>query len=110
MPKAVLGTTVLVSGFLKQIEGGVAYELLLRAKEGAFEQYISESILEELAEVLLRPGRIRRRYRYPDAAVVDFCQGLRRFASLVTDVPEVQIVRDPNDDMIVACGLAARAD
>ena len=33
-----------------------------------------------------------------------------RLATLVTDVPEVQIVRDQSDDMIVACALAAKAD
>ena len=110
MHKAVLDTTVLVSGFLKQVEGGVTYELLLLAKEGAFEQYISDYILEELAEVLLRSGRNRRRYHYPDSAVVDLCQGLARFATLVTDVPDVQIVRDRSDDMIVACAIGAGAD
>ena len=32
-------------------------------------------------------------------------------ASLVTDLPPVTgVVRDPNDDMIVACALAAGAD
>jgi putative PIN family toxin of toxin-antitoxin system len=110
MPKAVLDTTVLVSGFLKPIEGGVAHELLRLAQKGAFAQYISKSILDELAAALLRPGRNRRRYQYPDAAVAEFCRGLGRFASLVTDIPEVRIVRDPNDDMIVACALAAGAD
>jgi uncharacterized protein len=75
-----------------------------------FEHYISDDILEELAEVLRRPGRNRRRYQYPDSAVVEFCQGLARFATMVSDVPEVRgVVRDPNDDKIIACALAAGA-
>ena len=110
MRKAVLDTTVLVSGFLKQVEGGVAHQLLLFARQGAFEQYISDYILEELAEVLLRPGRTRQRYQYPDSAVVEFCQGLTRFATLVTDVPEVRIVRDPSDDLILGCAIGAGAE
>ena len=31
-------------------------------------------------------------------------------ANVVSDEPEVRIVRDPNDDMIVASALAAKAD
>ena len=31
-------------------------------------------------------------------------------ASIVFPVPEVRVVRDPNDDMIVACAMAAGAD
>lgn len=46
----------------------------------------------------------------PNSAVVDLCQGLARFATLVTDVPDVQIVRDRSDDMIVACAIGAGAD
>jgi uncharacterized protein len=43
--------------------------------------------------------------------VVEYCQGLTRFATIVTDVPDLRgVVRDPNDDMIVACALAAGAD
>jgi uncharacterized protein len=29
---------------------------------------------------------------------------------LISDPPEVRIVRDPNDDVIVACAVAAGAD
>jgi putative PIN family toxin of toxin-antitoxin system len=82
------------------------------AKKRAFRDYISDDILEELAEVLLRQGRNRRRYQYPDSAVVEFCQGLARFATVVSDVPEIRgiVIRDPNDDKIVACAVAAGAD
>jgi predicted nucleic acid-binding protein len=62
MLKVVIDTTVMVSGFLKRVEGGVADELLRFAKQGAFEHCISDDILEELTEVLRRQGRNRRRY------------------------------------------------
>lgn len=111
MLKVVIDTTVMVSGFLKRVDGGIADELLRFAKQGAFEHCISDDILEELTEVLLRQGRNRRRYQYPDSAVVEFCQGLARFATVVSDVPEVRgIVRDPSDDKIIACAIAAGAD
>jgi putative PIN family toxin of toxin-antitoxin system len=111
MLKVVIDTTVMVSAFLKRVDGGATNELLRFGKQGAFEHWISDEIIEELAEVLLRQGRNRRRYQYPDSAVVEFCQGLARFAAFVRDVPEVHgIVRDPDDDKIIACAVAAGAD
>jgi predicted nucleic acid-binding protein len=91
MHKAVLDTTVLASGFLKPVAGGVAHELLRLAERKVFVQYISPSIIEELAEALLRPSRNRRRYKYDDAAVADFCDGLKRFATLVTNGAKVRV-------------------
>jgi len=54
--------------------------------------------------------RSKRLYSYSDDNVIEYCQGLSRFATLVTDLPEVKVVRDPNDDKIVACALAAGAE
>jgi predicted nucleic acid-binding protein len=31
-------------------------------------------------------------------------------AVVVTDLPDIRVVRDPNDDMILACAIAAGAD
>ncbi len=112
MTKAVIDTTVLVSAFLKPNPGGVSFELLLFAKEGRFELYLSDGILEEVADALMGYERIRRRYRYSDSSIVEYCQNLEELAKLVRKVPEVRgvVARDPDDDMIVACALAADAD
>lgn len=111
MAKAVIDTTVLVSAFLRFIPGGASHDLLRFADEGAFELYFSESILEETARALLKSKRSRRLYSYSDEDVIEYCQGLTRFGTIVKDVPDIQgVVRDPNDDMIVACALAAGAD
>lgn len=109
MPKAVLDTTVLISAFLRHIPGGASYELLRFAAAGAFEFYLSNEILEETADVLLREGRRRQRYAYTDAEVIEYCQDLGHVATVVTASEQVRIVRDPNDDMIVACAIAAGA-
>jgi uncharacterized protein len=110
MLKAVVDTTVLVSAFLRFVPGGASYDLLRFADEGIFELYLSEGILEETAGALLESTRNRRIYTYSEEDVVEYCQGLTRFGTIVTDVPDVRgVVRDPNDDMIVACALAARA-
>ncbi len=110
MPKAVLDTTVLVSAFLRHIPGGASFDLLRLADAGVFEFYLSDEILEETAGVLLRAGCLRERYIYNDDQVVEYCQNLGRLAHVVDDVPVVQVVRDPNDDMIIGCALAANAD
>ena|SRR5713101_1238125 len=105
MPKAVLDTTVLVSAFLRFVPGGASHDLLRFADKGAFELF-----LEETAQALVQSERSKRLYSYSDDNVIEYCQGLSRFATLVTDLPEVKVVRDPNDDKIVACALAAGAE
>lgn len=96
--------------FLRHIPGGASYELLRFADAGAYELYLSDEILEETVEVLLRDGRHRQRYAYTDIEVVEYCQDLGRLAIVVTAASEIRIVRDPNDDMIVACAIAVGAD
>ena len=111
MHKAVLDTTVLVSAFLKPVPEGPAFRLLALASTGAFELYLSDDILAETSDVLLNRKHLRKRYDYPDSAVDQFCQGLADLAvAVISDPPPVQVVRDPNDNMIVACALVADAD
>ena len=103
---------MLVSAFLNPNPGGVSFKLLHFAKEGRFELHISDEILDEVSDTLVTHERMRRRYRYSDSSIVEYCQGLAEFAKLARDVPEVRgvVVRDPTDDMIVTCALAADAD
>ena len=111
MHKAVLDTTVLVSAFLKPVPEGPAFRLLGFAGDGAFELYVSDDILAETSDVLLNRKHLRRRYQYPDSAVDQFCKGLADLAvAVVSDPPPVQVVRDPNDNMIVSCALVANAN
>lgn len=112
MVKAVLDTTVLVSAFLNPDREGVSYELLRCGEIGAFDLFISEEILQELQDALLNRKSIRRHYIYPDNRVLAYCQGLKRFATVVSNLPDASgvVVRDPSDDMIVACALAAGAE
>jgi len=109
MAKAVLDTTVLVSALLNLNPGGVSYELLRLAKQGTFELFISDDILEETAETLHYP-RLRERYAYADADIIAFCQDLALIGTVIGDVPIVRVVRDPDDDKIIACAVAADAD
>jgi putative PIN family toxin of toxin-antitoxin system len=110
MPKAVLDTTVFVRAFLRNVPGGVSHDLLRFAYQGTFGVFSCDGILQETARVLLRDSSKRKRYVYSDAEVVTYCQDMALLATIVGDLPFVKVVRDPNDDMIVACALAASAD
>jgi putative PIN family toxin of toxin-antitoxin system len=104
---AVIDSTVLVSAFLTK--GGVSAELLRYAREGVFVVFLSEEILIETEHTLSYP-RIRARYTYTDEDVIDFVDRLRLAAEIVTDLPELTgIVRDPNDDMVIATARRAQA-
>jgi putative PIN family toxin of toxin-antitoxin system len=109
MLSAVLDSTVLVSAFLTQ--RGVSAELLRHARAGAFELFLSDALLDETQGVLLDDERRhRQRYRYPNEQAINFIDGLRVFARLVTDLPHVTVViRDPKDDMVIATALKAKA-
>ena len=112
MPKAVFDTTILVSAFLRPVSGGASYDLLHFVERGATELFICDEILEETARVLVHDEGNRLRYVYSEEDVVVYCQELMGLGTIMQDVPEVRgvVVRDPNDDMVVACALAASAD
>ncbi len=107
MPKAVIDSTVLVSAFLTP--GGVSAQLLHSAKEGVFLVSLSKAILTAIQYTLAYP-HICRHYRYTDEDVADFLNRLRVAAQLATDLPQIAVViRDPNDDMVIAAALQAQA-
>jgi uncharacterized protein len=108
MLRAVLDSSVLVSGFLT--EGGTTAALLSRYRQGAFALCSSLWIVEETERALLRPRNINR-YRYRPQDVRQFLDGLAGSAQIFRDAPEVPAVtRDPSDDQVIACAVAARVD
>jgi len=42
--------------------------------------------------------------------VTEYCAGLARLGTVVSRVPHLRVVRDPADDMILACAIAAKSD
>lgn len=97
MHRVVIDTTVLVSAQF--------------AAQRKFELILSDDILEEAGRVLLTNERNRQRYHYSDADVIGFCKELARIGTVIEDVPEVTgVVRDIDDDKIIACAIAADAE
>jgi putative PIN family toxin of toxin-antitoxin system len=81
------------------------------ARKGAFLCCLSDAILDETRRVLLETPRLRQRFVYTDEDVQAFVVSLRAATHLVTEVPSIEgAVRDPNDDMVIACAVAASAD
>jgi uncharacterized protein len=108
MLTAVADSTMLVSAFLRQ--EGVSAVLLRAAAGGVFALFLSQEIITETATVLFERAHLRRRYPYTDDDVTEFCQFLQRSFPLVTELPPLSgIIRDPNDDMIIATAQGANA-
>jgi len=108
MLNAVADSTVLVSAFLRN--EGVSALLLRHAADGAFVLALSHEIVAETETVLLEREHIRRRYPYSNEDVAAFCQTLQGSFPLLTELPPLTgIVRDPNDDMVLATAQAAEA-
>src|SRR5262249_53959412 len=58
---------------------------------------------------ILKPPALRVVGDYTDADVADFLNRLRIAATLVEEVPHLTVVRDPNDDMVIATAVQAQA-
>ena len=105
--RLVLDTNVVLSGLLWR---GTPYQLLTHIKQTRTLQLVSSPvILEELADVLTRQQCIKRL----SAIGLNGAQVLADYLQVVELVEPVSIPptsRDPDDDAILACALAAHAD
>lgn len=108
MIKAVFDTTVLVAALLTP--KGLSRALIERAKSKEFELCLAKEIIVETQSRLIKHQHLRKRYNYTDEEVAYFISGLQHLATIITDLPAVQVVRDPNDDFIIATAIKAGAD
>ena len=105
MLRIVLDSTVLVSAFLTA--GGAADAVIQRARDGLVLVYASEEILDETRKVLAYP-RLVERHRYAEQEVQAFYARVRDAVLPVSPLPPLPaICRDPHDDMVLACAVAA---
>ncbi|MYN38194.1 putative toxin-antitoxin system toxin component, PIN family [Duganella sp. FT109W] len=104
--RLVIDTNVIVSALIAR---GVPYELLQAARGNRFEIYTSIELLDELEAVLRRKkiaSRLTIMQRRPDELRQKFEQVSCR---ITVPRPYPQIARDPKDDIVLACALAAQA-
>jgi putative PIN family toxin of toxin-antitoxin system len=113
MIRAVFDTNLLVSAFLSRDNpGGVSSELLRLAKEGSVELYLSAEIVAETLATLVSSERARRRYDYTSRMAIQYCGELLAAPMIIIDPPPITgaVARDPDDDKIIACAVAAGAE
>lgn len=107
MLRVVVDVNIWVSTLIKP-HGRYAQLLEEITKHG--ELITSEEILAQAREVALRP-RIRNKYALHETQVDEALKAARVMATVVADVPDVNVVEDdPDDDVIVACAVASDAD
>lgn len=105
--RLVLDTNTLVSALLW---GGVSEQLLAAAAQGRVELFSTEALIGELAGVLTRAKftpRILRAQRTPSQLLEQY-RGLVEIVEPAIIAPTVR--SDPDDDRVLACALAARAE
>ncbi len=106
-PRLVLDTNVVISAVLW---GGKPAELLALAGEGEVRLFSSRVLLDELRTTLERP-KLAKAVGATGLEIVDILADYRRLATL-TRLARLKkpLSRDPDDDHVIACALAARAD
>jgi uncharacterized protein len=104
--RAVADTNVVVSGLLWQ---GPARELLDAGRQGAVELFTSGDLLSELEEVLQRKKFLERLTR-ARVQPHDLVAGYAALAVVIHPAKIAPVVlRDPDDDAVIACAVAAAA-
>lgn len=105
--RVVADSNTVISGLLWK---GNPRRVLDAARTGIIELYTSLPLLAEVDEVLRRP-KFARRLSLAAATPHELVVGYAALASIVqpADITPM-IIEDPDDDAVLACALAARAD
>lgn len=105
--RIVADTNIVLSGLLWQ---GPPRQLLDLARERKVSLYTSVTLLAELAEVIARE-KFTERVRAAGLSAAELVQDYERLAELVNPEPlPAPVSRDPDDDHVLACALAAKAE
>jgi uncharacterized protein len=105
--RVVLDTNVYISALLWT---GIPHRLLRLAEAGDLTFVTTPAIMEELREALGRP-KFRLRIRTLQSSVTELMEAILSIVEVVQDLPiEPVVKRDPDDDKILACAIAAQAD
>ena len=98
--RAVFDTNVLVAAFVAE---GTCSKLLMRGRKKQFHLIVCPVILQEFNRVLIKKFSATRNEARSSLRIV-----LEAVQSVVH--PSQSVCRDPDDDVILACALEAKAD
>lgn len=104
--RVVADTNTVVSAFLW---GGTPAEVLTAAREQRLGLFTSAPLIAELEDVLSR-GKFAERIALVGSSVPALLTGYRALAQLVRTSPIAPVSRDPDDDQVLACAVAAEAE
>lgn len=105
--RVVVDTNTVISGLLWR---GNPSRVLEAARTGSIQLFTSLALLAELDEVLQRP-KFTQRLSLAAVTSRELVVGYAALASIVQPAAIAPVViDDPDDDAVLACALAARAD
>ena len=104
--RLVLDTNVVIAGLLWQ---GPPQQLLAAAIDDRLELFTSVILLEELARALTYPRFTRRLLQY-ETSTHTLVEHYAALANTISAPAIPSTVRDPDDDAVLACALAAHAE
>jgi putative PIN family toxin of toxin-antitoxin system len=105
--RAVLDTNVVLSGLFWH---GTPHALIDRVREGTLIFISSPALLAELAEVIARPKYDTILVRSNTSRERSLAE-VRELTEVIAPPPLAQpVCRDPDDDAVLALGVAAKAD
>ncbi len=105
--RATVDTNLVVSAFLW---GGNPRRVLEAAQDGVIDLFTSHALLSELLEVLSR-DKFQKRLMAVNSSVDEIIDLYKALAELI-EVDEIEpvVIRDPDDDAVIACALAADSE
>jgi len=107
MTRTVVDTNIVVSAFLW---GGTPREILDAARRGTLTLFTSAALIAELEDVLSR-AKFAKRIADAGSSVDELLGDYLALAQLVRPTAQPPaVVRDPDDDHVIACALEAQAE
>lgn len=100
--KVVFDTNIYISAV---VFGGNPRACLELARDGEIELFCSREILFELS------GKMKAKFKWEDEDIFDLVEGIAKFAKVLKPRIKVNKIKiDPTDNIILECGLEAKAD
>lgn len=100
MIKVVFDTNIFISGIFFR---GKSREGLELARTGKFKLFFSKEIINELKDVL------SKRFDLSDRDIDKIVRNIKKYTVLIDSPSKVDMVRDPKDNKILDCAIAAMA-
>lgn len=101
-PRVVLDTNIFVSATFWK---GKPYKIIHKALDKNIKVFVSKNILNELAKVL------KRDFETDDKHIREIIDAYALFTGMVEPKEKINVIKeDPDDNMILECAVACKAD